>query len=227
MNSIAIGPIVITYSLMYTALSVLAGYLAVRLQLRNTPQKDRKAVLDSLITAFSVGLLVWKFSPAIFDFSIIREHVSSLLYFNGGTRGSYLAGLVVCVILAVQSRKLRKPIFYFPELLLLGYLAGTAVHGVLWFFREQGGVPALGTTILAVMILILHIRQQPRQIGAPYPLFVTLLWLSLGRALIAFVGPEGDSAWFVFSVGQTFWLSMALLSFMVKVLLEKKQTKSA
>ncbi|PAQ13628.1 hypothetical protein CD798_14580 [Bacillaceae bacterium SAOS 7] len=62
--------------------------------------KKEKDLLDVYGNTVLLFILVWKFSIALFSFSLVIEAPMSLLYFNGGDRGFWLAVMVAFIYIA-------------------------------------------------------------------------------------------------------------------------------
>ncbi|MGM7634521.1 hypothetical protein [Bacillus sp. Hm123] len=62
--------------------------------------KKEKDLLDVYGNTVLLFILVWKFSIALFSFSLVIEAPMSLLYFNGGDRGFWLAVIVAFIYIA-------------------------------------------------------------------------------------------------------------------------------
>ncbi|WP_203363243.1 hypothetical protein [Bacillus sp. REN10] len=110
--------------------------------------KKEKKIVDLYGNAVFLFILVWKFSIVIFSFSIVMEAPMSLLYFNGGGKGFWLAFIIVCLYVfwkwprqqwndAIQIWLMMIVLFEG----LLAMLNGQA--GGLDLFRFAGGAAAL------------------------------------------------------------------------------------
>jgi len=97
------GPLALNGPLLMKIIFGAAGLLAVHLFFRAHPAAA--SVQNALTMASFVWLLVWKGSILMFDPVGTIEHPSSLLYFDGGERGQWLASAVA---FAAGYLKLRR-----------------------------------------------------------------------------------------------------------------------
>ncbi len=133
MSQIQIGNITISVVWIAVFISFLFASLILRL--------FRKSSGDWLWNGFFLYFIVWKFSYALFNFTFILKNPLSLLYFDGGIKGHFLALLLLGVYLYFFVRKtgetyeeisLVLPAFFISFELILRYLEGnileTAFH---------------------------------------------------------------------------------------------------
>lgn len=133
MSQIQIGNITISVVWIAVFISFLFASLILRL--------FRKSSGDWLWNGFFLYFLAWKFSYALFNFTFILKNPLSLLYFDGGIKGHFLALLLLGVYLYFFVRKtgetyeeisLVLPAFFISFELILRYLEGnileTAFH---------------------------------------------------------------------------------------------------
>lgn len=133
LSQIQIGNITISVVWIAVFISFLFASLILRL--------FRKSSGDWLWNGFFLYFIVWKFSYALFNFTFILKNPLSLLYFDGGIKGHFLALLLLGVYLYFFVRKtgetyeeisLVLPAFFISFELILRYLEGnileTAFH---------------------------------------------------------------------------------------------------
>lgn len=133
MSQIQIGNITISVVWIAVFISFLFASLILRL--------FRKSSGDWLWNGFFLYFIVWKFSYALFNFTFILKNPLSLIYFDGGIKGHFLALLLLGVYLYFFVRKtgetyeeisLVLPAFFISFELILRYLEGnileTAFH---------------------------------------------------------------------------------------------------
>ncbi|WP_338751522.1 hypothetical protein [Bacillus sp. FJAT-52991] len=116
--------------------------------------KKEKDLLDVYGNTVFLFIIVWKFSIIIFSFSMVIEAPMSLLYFNGGERGLWLAVMAALMYMAwkwspqqwYDGVKIWMMVIVLFEM-LLAMLSGQA--GLLDTIRLAGGAMALSFLIRA------------------------------------------------------------------------------
>ncbi|GIP40825.1 hypothetical protein J31TS4_41050 [Paenibacillus sp. J31TS4] len=224
MQVVALGPFVVNLSLLLAAASALAGYIALAWRLRTAQSEGRKETLDRLLNLFIVAVLIWKFSPLVLDFPSVVRHPVSLLYFTGGTKGLLLAGVYALGALLYGARKRGLPLLHDADAALTWLLAGLGVHRLLAYsapLEPAPGVWLLGETLLAAVLVGLQLRAK-RPLGEAYPLTVTVMWYGIGRFALTLPGRVPGELPLGFTGGQLALLVAACLSFVIKILLERR-----
>ncbi len=122
------GPLVLNGPLFMKIIFGAAGLLVVHLFFRTHPVAA--SVQNALTTASFVWLLVWKGSILIFDPVGTIEHPSSLLYFDGGERGQWLASAVALVAGTLKLRRQQIRPREMAHVLGVFVLFGIATHQV-------------------------------------------------------------------------------------------------
>lgn len=90
MNTLQIGSFILSGTLLLVLLFGFAGWLSLRLLMRID---HREQLLATASNGFWIWLVVWKFSYPLFHFDEFLAVPLSALYFDGGARGFWLAGL--------------------------------------------------------------------------------------------------------------------------------------
>lgn len=91
MSNLQIGSLVLNTELLVYLLAGIAGALAVRLRTRGHSQREKLTSI-AWSTAF-LWIILWKGSLLIFDWNNVMSHPQSLLFFDGGAKGFWLASL--------------------------------------------------------------------------------------------------------------------------------------
>ncbi|OMF15537.1 hypothetical protein BK131_11825 [Paenibacillus amylolyticus] len=222
MESITIGSFNISLELLIRSASVLAGYLVLKWRLhvlRNIEGTSIDHLMNNILIA---GLLIWKFSPLILDFQLVIHDPLSLIYFNGGTNGLWIATLYGCIVLMIHTWRKKLSFFMFPDLLLTFYLASSALYSLLYFILLQGGVRSLALGLLGLVMVIAQFKSSNKRMFSFLGLVVTVLWYSMGRTVIAFVNGDNEIVVYGIAAEQLFFLSAAGISFLTKIMLERR-----
>ena len=103
MNTLQIGSFILSGTLLLVLLFGFAGWLGLRLLMRND---NREKLLATVSNGFWIWLVVWKFSYPLFHFEEFLAVPLSALYFDGGVRGFWLAGLLTAGYAGYRLRKL-------------------------------------------------------------------------------------------------------------------------
>jgi len=187
LDGLRIGSLVLNGPLVSYLLFGAAGWLALRFRLRSAP--EREWILSCASNAFWLWLIVWKASYLlVHPVEAVRQPVS-LLYFDGGERGRWLAALAAAGYSALKVRKHRM-----PYKTAFGHFAAFAFAG--WSAREillvsAGEEPALFHAASAgfTAVLLASLWFSSRKTGATTGV-VHAVWFSLGHALLWFLVPD-------------------------------------
>lgn len=92
MSNIQIGSLVLNAELLVYLIAGVAGVLAVRLRSRGHQEQEK--LVSAAWSAVFLWVVSWKGSLLLFDPMSVINHPQSLLFFDGGTKGFWLATLV-------------------------------------------------------------------------------------------------------------------------------------
>ncbi|MNW41989.1 hypothetical protein D3C74_191500 [compost metagenome] len=222
MESIAIGSLNISLNMLVGSASVLAGYFILKWRIRVMRNVEGTSISHLMTNIFVAGLLIWKFSPLILDFQLVIHDPLSLIYFNGGENGLWLAALFGCIVLMIYTWREKLPFFVVPDLLLTFYLASSTLYGLLSFILLQGGVRSLALGLLGLLMVIVQFKFNNKRMLSLLGLVGTALWYSVGRTVIAFVDGNNEIVVYSIAAEQLFFLSAACISFLIKIILERQ-----
>lgn len=104
MKTLQLGPFLLNTDLIMLILSVLFGYIGLSIRL-NGYQTVQTFVKDKFSNALLLWLVIWKFSIIVFDPIPVIKAPLSLIYFNGGEDGMWLAGALSGIYLWSNLRK--------------------------------------------------------------------------------------------------------------------------
>ncbi|BBI33845.1 hypothetical protein KCTCHS21_32440 [Cohnella abietis] len=105
MHSIEIGSLVLNGRLVLFLIYGAVGWLVLKLRFKNLKEND--TVMGYASTAFLLWLAVWKGSFILYHPVEFINQPLSLLYFDGGRRGLWTAGLITVLYIAYRSWKRR------------------------------------------------------------------------------------------------------------------------
>ncbi|QZN75488.1 hypothetical protein [Paenibacillus sp. DR312] len=222
MQTITIGPFNISLEMLIVSASVLAGYLVFKWRLRIMRNAEVTSIDHLMTNIFIAGLFIWKFSPLILDFQLVIHDPMSLIYLNGGTNGLRIAALFGCIVLMIHTWRKKLAFFMFPDLLLTFYLASSALYGLLYFILLQGGIRSLALGLLGLVMVIVQFKFNNIRMVSFLGLIVTVLWYSVGRTVIAYLGGKNEIVVYGIAAEQLFFLSAACISFLTKIMLERR-----
>ncbi len=92
MSNLQIGSFVLNTELLIYLLAGVGGVLAVRLRVRGHENKEQ--LISIAWSAMFIWMLIWKGSLLIFDPKSVISQPQSLLFFDGGVKGLWLASIV-------------------------------------------------------------------------------------------------------------------------------------
>ncbi|WP_373228600.1 TlpA disulfide reductase family protein [Cohnella sp.] len=161
-NVIVWGSLIIPVQLLLLILSGITGYFALSYRLKALDGLTHsKAILNELFNTFIVGLLVWKFSPIIYDTTFVIQNPMSLLYFSGGTTGLVLAILYSVAVLSYRTIKEKFPVLLYPDAVSTVFIAGAGMYSLLLFvFMDKGPLILL---LVPVTIVFYYLQLRGRR----------------------------------------------------------------
>ncbi|WP_312113269.1 hypothetical protein [Brevibacillus reuszeri] len=107
MYNFQIGSMVVNGQLILFASFYLAGWLMLHYRLRG--HQDKKMIVSIASNAFLLWLLIWKASYFLFHPQEVIAAPMSLLYFDGGEWGQWIASLVAIAYSGYAFRKQSLP----------------------------------------------------------------------------------------------------------------------
>ncbi|WP_239615599.1 redoxin domain-containing protein [Cohnella mopanensis] len=102
--NLQVGTFVLNIELLVYLIAGMSGVLAVHYRQRRHP--DRERIVSDAWNSVFLWVAVWKGSLFLFDPASVIDHPLSLLFFSGGTKGIWLASIVV--VLFVGLRHFRR-----------------------------------------------------------------------------------------------------------------------
>jgi hypothetical protein len=187
LDGIQIGSVVLNGQLILVLAFGAAGWLMLRYRLRNVP--ERELLLSWAFNAFLLWFIVWKAAYVLFHPAEAVRQPVSLVYFDGGERGEWLAGLTAAMYLGLKVRKHCIPFTTAFDHFAAFVLAGWTARKVLLLLTgtEPVWFHAAGAGFTAVLLvsLLLSSKRSDASAGAAH-----VIWFSLGHALLWFLVPD-------------------------------------
>ncbi|GIP32526.1 hypothetical protein [Paenibacillus sp. J2TS4] len=206
MYSIQIGSLVLNGPLLLYLSFGAAGWLMLRFGLRHMP--ERGLILSCAANAFWLWLMIWKGSFLILHPVEAIQRPASLLYFDGGERGRWLASLAAAVYVWRRASKQSLHPSRWINSLVLYFLAGWLVYHLLLFaFGEETHwihAASAGLTASLLMSLLLSPKGVEARQGRGHA-----LWFLIGHAVLWFLIPERPIWFLSFSKQQIIFLLAA------------------
>lgn len=206
MSTLQLGPFVINGQMLLTMCFGAAGWLALRYRLRNMP--ERNLLLSIASNAFFLWLVIWKGSVLVFDPVGVIQHPMSLLFFDGGERGRWMAILIAAAYVGYRSFKQHISVEIGMAALITFVLAGWLAcqlvllafgEGAFWFYSANAGLTAL---LLMSMLFSQETDSSTRAIQLG-------LWFSIGNVLLLFMDHRRPLWFLSFSEQQLVFLALA------------------
>lgn len=160
MYTLKIGTFVLNGQIVLYLLFALAGWLSLRYRPREEPRKND--LLALFVQSFWIWLFVWKGSFALFDPASVVRHPSSLLYFDGGLRGRWVAGIITAAYALYRVRKTGLPYRLFGEGIAAYMPAGLAAYALGSLLMGGEPVALLGMQAFAAALLAAFVLLSPR-----------------------------------------------------------------
>lgn len=207
MHNIQVGSLVLNGQLIFYFWFGIAGWLMLLYQNRN--QRVQKEVLPPLTNAFWLWMVVWKVSYLLFHPVEVIQRPLSLLYYDGGEHGVWLATLAAVVYIWKVTSKQNIVFMAWVDGLIIYMLAGYLGSRILllitgaelkWFH--------LTSIVLSIVTLILVQATGVSNLRAARK-FVYVVWFCIGHIVLWFFISERQLWFLSFNKQQVFYLIVA------------------
>lgn len=187
MGNIQLGSLLLNGRLVMYLIFGAIGWLVLYYRLRHNPEQNR--FMSYASNAFLIWMLVWKGS-FIFLYPVeFIETPVSLLYFDGGKRGEWLASIIAICYLWYRSRKLHLSMKVWMDIGLRFITGCWLLYPILQFIA--GNEPALydSLSILwsGLFLLILFLTRRTSRFGDRTGYAI---WFLIGHVLLQFLHPD-------------------------------------
>lgn len=219
MNVIKIGPMLLDFELLKLLLSSMMGYMALKHRLRGEEEHGSDKYLNVLV----ITILIWKFSPILFDPLSVFSHPLSLLYFDGGTRGAGIAAVLALIYLGIRIRKEKTSLILNLDAITVGLIFGIGSYHLLSMLM---GGQAFTYHVLQVLLVVgvglfLYFKTKLAVVQVSI-LIRSLLWYSLGGMAIPFVQSDRDLWLWNFTLVQVLMLILFVLALGIDMVFSKQ-----
>ncbi|OMF80903.1 hypothetical protein [Paenibacillus glucanolyticus] len=206
MHNIQIGTMVLNGTLvLYFTLGV-TGWLIMKYRLRRVAERD--SIIACTANAFWLWLIVWKGSYIIFHPVEFIHQPVALLYFDGGSRGIWIANLISALYIGYRSWRHNWSYQIWMKVgVWLIFGCWFVYHSLLIAIGEESIYHA-ASAALSLGFLIHLFRSQNRTDTGKEASYVT--WFSIGNVLLMFIVTNRPLWWLTFSKQQIIFLLTAL-----------------
>lgn len=203
-----IGPFNMKTTMVMAVVSLLLGLLATQYRLKHE-KEFKKAIIETLSNSVLLAFLVWKFSYVLFHPLKVLDQPVSMLYFSGGEKGTWLAGIVVILYVLMKGRKLAIPGNVFADAIATGFLTAWGVGHLLLAFMDGADVwYDVQQSVFSTAFLIWFIRSK-RSEDLEKWLDLTL-WFSISQIYVLFFPSSREPQWLGLSHEQLFMFLLAI-----------------
>lgn len=218
MYTVQIGSFILNGQLLLMLAFGGMGWVALRAYARRRLLQDD---CDSIaINAFMIWLMVWKGSILLFDPVTTIQHPLTLLYYDGGIKGRWIATVITGLYLVYKTRRDKKSWQVMAETTTVYLLGGIAAYhiGLLWFESDLG-LFHIANAILAMFVLGSFLLVKELSWTS---VLVRWLWICLGMSVIPFMNSERMVYILSFSMQQVICIVIGLGILIVMSKLERK-----
>lgn len=225
MNTISLGNLVLNGQLVLLFIFGIAGWLALRFYLRQRAEDYQKDYGDLAFNAFLIWIVVWKGSLLLFEPVQTLKNPLSLLYFDGGVRGRWLAAVVVVIYILYRVRKAGIPYKLTLQAATIYLLGGWGVyHTALLIFQPEQWLYLSGHAILAGGLLL------SSWIATLPVSWISILqrwqWFTIGLTFLLFFQKGTSPAGFSAGTWQWIAFAAALVLTIAVIRLNRAQTNN-
>ncbi|MCY9657164.1 hypothetical protein P5G65_31525 [Paenibacillus chondroitinus] len=223
MNPLQLGPFMLKTEVLTFGLSVLAGYIGLRLRLNrsDTDHSDQAKVKDKLVNGFLMWLIIWKLSLVLFDPVSVTMSPQALLYFDGGEKGLWLGGIASGLYVGYSIMKSRISVAAWVDYVSISWFCGSAAYHLLMLLNGfHEGIYHLASSFITILLAGMLFKRQKRG-ELPYLLQI-LLWFCIGQILSLFLNEGRTILIMGFSMSQLLYL---VFSCMLLALAHKTEHK--
>ncbi|MEX1029662.1 MAG: hypothetical protein WDZ91_06400 [Paenibacillaceae bacterium] len=218
---IPLGPLMLNFELIIFILSSFIGYLALKFRLSRARVDGR--ISDKFVTALILGFMIWKFSLIIFDPLTVIRYPMSLLYFNGGDKGLWLAIAISILFLWMRSRKEGTSVWINLDIMSTGLIAGSGTYHLMLLTLDSTNKLFLSLYICLAIGLLIFMYTNKNAIGNRIVMNQIVIWFSLGMIGLFFTEKERRYLFFSFSIEQVIFILLFIIAIFVGNALEKKK----
>lgn len=222
MNVIQLGPLLLNFELLIFVLSAFTGYLALKHRLSQAVVEGK--ISEKFIIAIILGFFTWKFSLILFDLSSVIQHPMSLLYFNGGDRGLWLAITISILYLWMRTRKDGTSIKLNLDVLITGLLVGSSIYQLLLLTVNSTNALFHSLYIFLAVGLLMFLYINKNAVGNSLVLNQLVMWFSLGMIGISFAEKTRIYFFFSFSKEQFLFFVIFIITLFAGRFLENPNT---
>lgn len=222
LNVIQLGPLLLNFELLIFVLSAFTGYLALKHRLSQATMEEK--ISEKFITAIILGFFTWKFSLILFDLSLVIQHPMSLLYFNGGDRGLWLAITISILYLWIRTRKEGTSIKLNLDVLVAGLLVGSSIYQLLLLIVNSTNTLFHSLYIFLAVGLHMFLYINKKAVGNSLVLNQLVMWFSLGMIGISFAEKTRIYFFFGFSKEQFLFFFIFIITLFAGRFLENPNT---
>ncbi|MEK4439318.1 hypothetical protein [Paenibacillus sp. FSL K6-2862] len=169
-----------------------------------------RIVLTAVSNAFWLWIIIWKMSFLIFHPIEVIQSPATLLYFDGGERGEWIASMVAAVYIYMKAAKFRTCSISWDNILVLYLLAGWMIYQTLYFIIVGRTAWLHGASAVFTAVLLSFHLYSTKSASSPKG-STFAVWFSIGQVILEFWDPD-RSIWLLsFSKHQLFFLVVAMV----------------
>lgn len=186
MDNIQVGSFVLNGQMILNFICWGAGWLALRYYLRD--MAERSSILSYVTNAFLIWLFVWKGSYIIFHFIEFSQQPISLLYFDGGERGRWLASIVTAVYIGFKFSKQNLSLNRWINIATCFTFAAWLAYHVLFIVTGEVSWFHIGNAVMSsvlLAVLLLSPQGSNSHKGSTYA-----IWFSIANVLLMFLDSD-------------------------------------
>ncbi|WP_438350822.1 hypothetical protein ACP8HI_09345 [Paenibacillus sp. FA6] len=223
MNVIQLGPLILNFEMLIFILSAFTGYLALKYRLGKAAVEGN--ISDKFGNALILGFVTWKCSIIIFDPVSVIQYPMSLVYFNGGDKGLWLAVIISLLYLWIRTRKDGTSIMMNLDVLCAGWIVGSSMYHLLLLIVDRESLLFHILYVVVNVVLGLFFYSKKESVGSPVVINRLVIWYSLGMIAITFFEKGRTLFVYGFTKEQLIFMILFILFLFMDSALDKGKRK--
>jgi len=177
MQNLQLGSLVLNMDLLIYLIAGVTSVLAVRLRSRG--QSNKELLLSYAWNTMIIWMIIWKGSLLLFDPMSVIRNPQTLLFFDGGTKGFWLATLVAISYIGYRY-KVKLGYYQAATLIVIMISGWTLIFSAAQIFLTSSTQLTYYVTLLLSFVVLLLLQNPTRKVTIRYTVQLLSLAFVIG-----------------------------------------------